>query len=140
MKTQIVSILFLLFPLFLCAQTTQPKTPEEVVTLIKKNVTCDWATQTVDNFKAGDPKTQLKGIAVCMFADMHTLKNAVKLGCNFIITHEPVFYNHLDETTNFENDPVYKEKAKYIKDNNLSFSISRPYSHDQTRWDFGGND
>ncbi len=118
MKTKIAS-LFLLLPLFICAQTTRPKTPEEVVTLIKKNVTCDWATETVDNFKTGDPNTPLKGIAVCMFADMQTLKSAVKQGCNFIITHEPVFYNHLDETASFSNDPVYNEKAKYIKENNL---------------------
>ena len=118
MKTKIAS-LFLLLPLFLCAQTTRPKTPEEVITLIKKNVTCDWATQTVDNFKTGDPNTPLKGIAVCMFADMQTLKTAVKQGCNFIITHEPVFYNHLDETASFSNDPVFQEKMKFIKENKL---------------------
>lgn len=119
MKTKIVSIMCLLLPLFICAQTTQPKTPEEVVSLIKKNVTCDWAIQTVDNFKTGDPNSDLKGITVCMFADMQTLKTAVEKGCNFIITHEPVFYNHLDETASFVNDPVYQAKAKYIKDNNL---------------------
>ena len=119
MKTKIVSSLFLFFPLFICAQNTQPKTPEEVVTLIKKNVTCDWATQTVDNFKAGNPETPLKGIATCMFADMQTLKTAVKIGCNLIITHEPVFFNHLDETSSFSDDPVYLEKAKFIKENNL---------------------
>jgi putative NIF3 family GTP cyclohydrolase 1 type 2 len=105
--------------LFVSAQTNQPKTPAEVVSLIKKNVTCDWATQTVDNFKAGNPEIQLKGIATCMFADMQTLKEAVKQGCNFIITHEPVFYNHLDETSSFSDDPVFQEKMKYIKDNNL---------------------
>ena len=112
-------MLFLLIPFFACAQTNQPKTPDDVVNLIKKNVTCDWATQTVDNFKAGDPKTPLKGIATCMFADMETLKETVKQGCNFIITHEPVFYNHLDETATLSNDPVFQEKMKYIKENNL---------------------
>jgi putative NIF3 family GTP cyclohydrolase 1 type 2 len=119
MKMKFISILCLLLPLFIFAQQNKPKTPEEVVSLIKKNVTCDWATQTVDNFKAGDPNSTLKGIAVCMFADMNTLKTAVEKGCNFIITHEPVFYNHMDETSSFANDPVYNEKAKYIKDNNL---------------------
>jgi putative NIF3 family GTP cyclohydrolase 1 type 2 len=109
----------LLSSLFLSAQTNSPKTPQDVVNLIKKNVTCDWANQTVDNFKAGDTDSALKGIAVCMFADMQILKTAVEKGCNFIITHEPVFYNHLDETASFANDPVYLEKAKFIKDNNL---------------------
>ena len=68
---------FLLIPFFSNAQTNQPKTPQDVVNLIKKNVTCDWATQTVDNFKAGDPQTPLKGIVTCMFADMETLKGIV---------------------------------------------------------------
>jgi putative NIF3 family GTP cyclohydrolase 1 type 2 len=119
MKTKLLINLLLLTPLFLFAQNNQPKTPQDVVNLIKKNVTCDWATQTVDNFKAGDPQTQLKGIATCMFADMNTLREAVKQNCNFIITHEPVFYNHLDETASFSDDPVFQEKMKFIKDNNL---------------------
>ncbi|HSO87269.1 MAG TPA: Nif3-like dinuclear metal center hexameric protein [Draconibacterium sp.] len=119
MKTKLLINLLLLTPMFLFAQNNSPKTPQDVVNLIKKNVTCEWATQTVDNFKAGDPQTPLKGIATCMFADMQTLKEAVKQGCNFIITHEPVFYNHLDETSVFTNDPVFQEKMKFIKENNL---------------------
>lgn len=90
-----------------------------MVTLIKKNVTCDWADKTVDTFKAGNPETKLTGIATCMFADMQVLKAAVEKGCNFIITHEPVFYNHLDETSTLKDDPVFRDKMKYIKDNNL---------------------
>ena len=106
----------LLIPFFACAQ---PKTPQEVVNLIKKNVNCKWATETVDVFKAGNPDTPLKGIAVCMFADMETLREAVRQNCNFIIAHEPVFYSHFDETTSLTGDPVFEEKAKYFKVNNL---------------------
>ena len=119
MKIKFLFIILCAIPLYSLSQTNQPKTPQEVVNLIKKNVTCDWAEQTVDNFKAGDPQTPLKGIATCMFADMQTLKEAVKQNCNFIITHEPVFYNHLDETDSFTDDTVYQEKMKYITDNNL---------------------
>ncbi len=118
MKQIIFTLLFFL-PVFLTAQSNTVKTPEEVVNLIKKNITCDWANETVDTYKAGNPKTELKGIAVCMFADMATLKQAVSKNCNFIITHEPVFYNHLDETTAYKNDPVFQEKMKYIQDHNL---------------------
>ena len=119
MKTRILFVLIFAAPLFSFSQTRQPKTAQDVVNLIKKNVTCDWAEQTVDNFKAGNPEIPLKGIATCMFADMQVLKEAVKQNCNFIITHEPVFYNHLDETDCFTDDPVFQEKMKYIKDNNL---------------------
>lgn len=116
---KLLPVLFLLIPFFASTQNNSPKTPQDVVNQIKKNVTCEWASKTVDNFKAGDPQIPLKGIATCMFADMNTLREAVKKGCNFIITHEPIFYNHLDETNSFTNDPVFQEKMKFIKENNL---------------------
>ena len=96
-----------------------PETPGDVVNLIKKKVTCEWSDKTVDTFKAGNPDTKLTGIATCMFADMNVLQEAVKKNCNFIITHEPTFYNHLDETNNLQNDPVFREKMKFIEDNQL---------------------
>ena len=119
MKTKINFALFFLIPLFSFSQDNLPKTPEDIVNLIKKQVTCEWADKTVDTFKTGDPESKLTGIAVCMFADMQMLKEAVNKNCNFIITHEPVFYNHLDETLAYSDDPVYLEKAKFINDNNL---------------------
>ncbi|HKI88406.1 MAG TPA: Nif3-like dinuclear metal center hexameric protein [Draconibacterium sp.] len=119
MKTKSFLIVLLFAPLFLTAQNNPPKTPADVVVLIKKQVTCPWAGKTVDTFKAGDPQTPLKGIATCMFADMEVLKKAVKEDCNFIITHEPVFYNHLDNTETFQNDQVFLEKMDFIKRNNL---------------------
>ena len=119
MKTKLFFIILLLAPSFLMAQNNPPKTPADVVVLIKKQVTCQWAEQTVDTYKAGDPQTPLKGIATCMFADMEVLKKAVKEGCNFIITHEPVFYNHLDNTETFQDDPVYQEKLDFIKKHKL---------------------
>lgn len=107
----------LLFVPFL--MSAQPKTPAEVVELIKENVTCDWLSETVDVYKAGNPQSRLNGIAVCMFADMSTLEKAVELGCNFVITHEPVFYSHLDGTENLQNDPVFKEKMDFITKHQL---------------------
>ncbi len=119
MKTKIAFALFLTLPFLVFSQKQTPKTPDDAVDLIKEHITCDWANETVDKFKAGNPDTPLKGIATCMFADMNVLREAVAKDCNFIITHEPVFYNHLDETEAFANDPVFQEKMKYIKDNNL---------------------
>jgi len=119
MQTKILLVVLLLAPVFLTARNNLPKTPADVVALIKKQVTCSWADKTVDTFKAGDPQTPLKGIATCMFADIDVLKKAVAENCNFIITHEPVFYNHLDNTETFQKDPVYLEKLDYIKKHKL---------------------
>ncbi len=114
-----IILLLTLIPFFSFAQSMQPKTPDDVVAQIKKHVTCDWMSKTVDVYKAGDPQTPLKGIAVCMFADMPTLEKAVELGCNFIITHEPVFYSHLDGTDNLQDDPVFLAKKEFIEKNKL---------------------
>lgn len=86
---------------------------------IKNNLTCSWLTETVDTFKTGNPDDKVTGIAVCMFADMDLLRQAVAAGCNLIITHEPVFYNHTDQTSALQSNPVWIEKKKYIDDNRL---------------------
>lgn len=110
-------ILLLFIPLLAISQKKQ--SPEDIVALIKKNVTCEWSEKTVDTFKAGNTKAKVKGIAVCMFADMLTLKKAVEMDCNFIITHEPIFYNHMDATNSLSNNAVYLEKKKFIDNNKL---------------------
>jgi len=91
----------------------------QIIAMIKANVTCPWSEETVDTFKSGNPEDIVTGIAVCMFADMKVLKQAVTDKCNLIIAHEPTFYSHTDETKSLENDPVYREKIKYINDNKL---------------------
>ena len=117
MRLKKLVILIVLIPLFSFVQKV--KTPNEIVSKIKQNVTCEWAEKTVDTFKAGDPNSEVKGIAVCMFADMTTLKKAVELGCNFIITHEPVFYNHLDEVSTYSTNRFTLKKQSLLKKTNL---------------------
>jgi len=94
-------------------------TANEVISLIKNNLTCSWMDKTVDTFKSGNPDDQVTGIATTFIATMDVLKKAVELNCNLIITHEPTFYNHLDQVDHLKNDPVYEQKVKYIKDHNL---------------------
>jgi putative NIF3 family GTP cyclohydrolase 1 type 2 len=117
---RILSLLFLFCQMTLAGKLiAQDLTASEIIEKIKKNVTCEWSENTVDTFKAGDPDQKVTGIATTFIATMDVLKKARELNCNLIITHEPTFYNHLDETSHLENDPVYQAKLKYIKDNNL---------------------
>ena len=72
--------------------------------------------ETVDTFKAGNPDTPVTGIAVTMMATMDVLQRAAAKGQNFVITHEPTFYNHLDVPEGMaESDPVWKEKREFIE-------------------------
>jgi putative NIF3 family GTP cyclohydrolase 1 type 2 len=94
-------------------------TAEQIIAEILQNTGNAPIPNTVDIIKEGDPQTKVTGIITCMFATMEVLKDAVARKCNLIIVHEPLYYNHLDQTENFRNDPVYIEKSKFIKDNKL---------------------
>ena len=74
---------------------------------------------TVDTLKAGDPTTPVTGVATTFLDTMAVLREAVRRGDNLVITHEPTFYNHRDETAQFQQDPVYKEKLAYIQQHHL---------------------
>lgn len=51
---------------------------------------------TCDRLKAGSDEQEIKGVAVAMFATPEILKKAHEAGANFLIVHEPVYYNHFD--------------------------------------------
>lgn len=91
-------------------------TAREVVAEIQKRVGVEWQKETVDTFKAGDPDTAVTGIAVTMMATMDVLQRASAKGLNFVITHEPTFYAHLDTPEGMlESDPVWAEKRAFIE-------------------------
>lgn len=113
----------ILFILLLCiAAPTQPSkiTARELVSNIQKQVGVDWQKDTVDTFKAGYPDTPVTGVAVTMMATMEVLQRASAKGLNFIITHEPTFYAHLDKPEGIpESDPVWTEKRAFIEKHGL---------------------
>ena len=74
---------------------------------------------SVDTVKAGDPETTVTGIVSTFMATHLVLQRAVELGANLVITHEPVFYNHLDETDWLADDPVYAAKHAYLEEHDL---------------------
>jgi putative NIF3 family GTP cyclohydrolase 1 type 2 len=104
-------------------------TASAVIETIIKHTASEPVPNSVDVFKAGDPQTPVKGIITTMFATMDVLRKAVEMNCNLIIAHEPVFYNHRDETTQFQNDPVFLEKKKFIDDNKLVVWRFHDYIH-----------
>jgi putative NIF3 family GTP cyclohydrolase 1 type 2 len=100
----------------------RPLTARDVIQRIQEHVGVPWQKETVDTFKAGDPDTKVTGIAVTMMATFDVLQRAAASGANLIITHEPTFYNHLDQFTEIpekENDQVLAEKLAFIKEHHL---------------------
>ena len=97
-------------------------TAREIVTRIQQQLASqkiNWRAETVDTFKAGDPETPIAGIATTGMATFNVLKRAAKAQRNFVITHEPTFYNHQDQTTALAQDPTYEAKQRFIKENQL---------------------
>jgi len=66
----------------------------------------DGRKETVDTFKAGNADTAVTGTAVTMMATMDVLQRASAKGLNFVITHEPTLYAHLDTS---EGMPVCEQ-------------------------------
>ncbi len=101
----------------------------QLMAAIIKNTGANEIPKTVDVLKEGDPQTPVTGIITCMFATMEVLKQAVDKNCNLVIAHEPLYYNHLDETSTLQNDPVYLEKKQYITDHKLVVWRFHDYIH-----------
>ena len=102
-------------------QQSQPVTARQIVERIRQQIGVPWREQTVDTFKAGNPDTPVTGIATTMMATYDVLQRAAASGHNFVITHEPTFYSHLDGTSAFEqaHDPVWAAKEKFIADHHM---------------------
>lgn len=101
------------------SQTSQI-TARQLVAEIQKQVGVEWRKDTVDTFKAGNPDTVVTGVAVTMMATMDVLQRASAKGWNFIITHEPTFYAHLDTPEGVpQDDPVWAEKRAFIEKHGL---------------------
>ena len=95
-------------------------TARQVVSAIQQHVGVPWQTDTVDTFKAGNPDAPITGIAVTMMATMDVLQRASAKGLNFVITHEPTFYAHLDVPEGMPaNDPVWAAKRAFIDQHHM---------------------
>jgi putative NIF3 family GTP cyclohydrolase 1 type 2 len=90
-------------------------TIQQVMDLIWKSVPGGPFTKdTVDTVKAGDPTQKVTGIVTTMFATVEVIRKAIALNANFIIAHEPTFYNHQDQTDWLESDSVFRGKKDLL--------------------------
>ncbi len=62
---------------------------------------------TVDNLKIGDRDREIKKIATCLTITPDLISEMTDWGAELVITHEPTFYNHVDE---FHSTPLSEQK------------------------------
>lgn len=124
--TSLLGLLFCIqFNLFAQVQPTA----DQLIAKIIQETGSKTYPKTVDVIKMGDPDTKITGVVSCMFATMEVLQKAVDLKCNLIITHEPVFYNHFDNTEKFNDDPVFLAKKAFIEKHQLVIWRFHDYVH-----------
>ncbi len=85
--------------------------------------------ETVDTLKAGNREIKVTGIVTSMFATLEVINKAIDLNANFIIAHEPTFYNHLDKTDWLENDEVYRYKSDLLIKHNMAIWRNHDHIH-----------
>jgi putative NIF3 family GTP cyclohydrolase 1 type 2 len=101
----------------------------EIMDLYIKQLPSGPIANTVDTLKSGNAEMVVTGIVTCMFATIEVINKAVALGANFIIAHEPTFYNHQDATKGLENDDVYKYKSELLKKHKITVWRNHDYIH-----------
>ncbi len=113
------SAVFILPILFSPHPQAQTLTAADALHQIQARYPAKVAADTVDTVKAGDPSTPVTGIATTFLDTMDVLRQANLRGLNLVITHEPTFYNHRDDTSFFTDDPVYEEKLAFIQKHHM---------------------
>jgi putative NIF3 family GTP cyclohydrolase 1 type 2 len=120
------------------AYATAPLTAEQVVQRILNKMASDglaWPSsftwKPTDGFKYGDPATSVTGIVFTFQATFDVLKKAVQAKKNFVITHERMLWDHIDDVGtikhdqpfevagSLETDPVMVAKRRYCEENGL---------------------
>jgi putative NIF3 family GTP cyclohydrolase 1 type 2 len=104
-------------------------TVQQIINLVLNAIPGVSIDKTVDTLKAGTPDLEVTGIVTTMFATIEVIRKAIELKANFIIVHEPTFYNHLDETAWLETDAVYTFKKKLLDENKIAVWRFHDYWH-----------
>jgi putative NIF3 family GTP cyclohydrolase 1 type 2 len=113
----VVSTLFLFC--FAAGALAQTLTAGAAIEKIRQRYPAAVGADTVDTVKAGDVATPVTGIATTFLDTMDVLREAARRGDNLVITHEPTFYNHPDQTAFFKDDAVYREKLAFLEQHHM---------------------
>lgn len=94
--------------------TFEPVTVSQVIERIIAEVPGGKLNETVDTLKSGSGDQIVTGIVTTMFATVKVIQATAKIKANFIIAHEPTFYNHEDNPNWVENNSTVAEKKALL--------------------------
>lgn len=104
-------------------------TVREVIDIILKDIPGAPFKETVDTLKSGSETQVVTGIVTTMFATVAVIEEAAKRKANFIIAHEPTFYNHLDDMNWSGQNDIVRRKQELLKRHNITVWRFHDYWH-----------
>jgi putative NIF3 family GTP cyclohydrolase 1 type 2 len=104
-------------------------TVQDIIDIILKEIPGAPFTQTVDTLKSGSADQPVTGIITTMFATVDIIKQAAKLKANFIIAHEPTFYNHTDDPNWVVDNKIVKAKQELLAQHGIAVWRFHDYWH-----------
>jgi putative NIF3 family GTP cyclohydrolase 1 type 2 len=104
-------------------------TVEQIIAVIIKEGDLTPLADTVDTLKSGKADQLVTGIVTTMFPTISVIREAAKRKANFIIAHEPTFYNHKDDTTQVENNRVVEGKQQLLEKYQMVIWRFHDYAH-----------
>ncbi|WP_127588054.1 Nif3-like dinuclear metal center hexameric protein [Paenibacillus koleovorans] len=85
--------------------------------------------RTVDTLKCGRPDAEVRKVAVVMTATYSAIEQAIREGVDLIVTHEPTYFNHLDEHDWIADDLVLLKKRELIEQSGIAIFRFHDYIH-----------
>jgi len=104
-------------------------TVREIMDIILKKIPGAPFTETVDTLKSGGPDQKVTGIITTMFATVDIINAAIKRNANFIIAHEPTFYNHTDDKDWVRANEIVKKKSELLEKHKIAVWRFHDYCH-----------
>lgn len=82
-----------------------------------------------DEYKAGNPEDTCTGIVSALVPTVEVIRKTAELGCNLLVTHEPISYQTPDFPTWRGSYPnhVYEEKEKLLRETGIT--VWRDHDH-----------
>ncbi|GGF70560.1 hypothetical protein GCM10010912_14690 [Paenibacillus albidus] len=85
--------------------------------------------QTCDVFASGNEDMEVTGIVTTFMATVDVIREAIAIGANLIITHEPTYYTGMDTLDWLQKDPVYLAKKKLIEEHGIAIWRFHDHMH-----------
>jgi putative NIF3 family GTP cyclohydrolase 1 type 2 len=102
---------------------------QDIIDIILKEIPGAPFKQTVDTLKSGSADQKVTGITTTMFATVDVIKKTAATNANFIIAHEPTFYNHTDDIKWSGDNKVVEQKQELLRQHGITVWRFHDYWH-----------